>query len=151
MHKSLLSERRGLAIFSEKALMIAAALISLLLQIISFVTTWQGAEAYFSSAFPLAPLLFAVAVQWVVYLPSNSIRRKPGVGKIIALALALLCSNYFSFVGIYSAVNPPTVYLQQTYNAYSAELTAVAEELDSARKARSTGDIDGAENAVSSR
>ena len=51
MHKSLLSERRGLAIFSEKALMIAAALISLLLQIISFVTTWQGAEAYFSSAF----------------------------------------------------------------------------------------------------
>ena len=45
MHKSLLSERRGLAIFSEKALMIAAALISLLLQIISFVTKWQGAEA----------------------------------------------------------------------------------------------------------
>ena len=71
MHKSLLSERRGLAIFSEKALMIAAALISLLLQIISFVTTWQGAEAYFSSAFPLAPLLFAVAVQSVVYFTSN--------------------------------------------------------------------------------
>ncbi len=87
MHKSLLSERRGLAIFSEKALMIAAALISLLLQIISFVTTWQGAEAYFSSAFPLAPLLFAVAVQSVVYFTSNSIRRKPGAGKIIALAL----------------------------------------------------------------
>lgn len=151
MHKSLLSERRGLAIFSEKALMIAAALISLLLQIISFVTTWQGAEAYFSSAFPLAPLLFAVAVQSVVYFTSNSIRRKPGAGKIIALALALLCSNYFSFVGIYSAVNPPTVYLQQTYNAYSAELTAAAEELDSARKARSTGDIDAAVNAVISR
>lgn len=150
MHK-ILSERRGLAIFSEKALMIAAALISLILQVISFVTTWQGAEAYFSSAFPLAPLLFAAAVQSVVYFTSNSIRRKPGAGKFIALALALLCSNYFSFVGIYSAVNPPAVYLQRTYNAYSAELTAAAEELDSARKARSTGDIDSAVNAVISR
>ena len=33
MHKSLLSERRGLAIFSEKALMIAAALILSLIHI----------------------------------------------------------------------------------------------------------------------
>ncbi|MFR0871116.1 MAG: hypothetical protein ACLSG5_06865 [Oscillospiraceae bacterium] len=149
MHKSLLSERRGLAIFSEKALMIAAALISLLLQIISFVTTWQGAEAYFSSAFPLAPLLFAVAVQSVVYFTSNSIRRKPGAGKIIALALALLCSNYFSFVGIYKPLIRRR-FTSADSNAYSAELTAAAEERLRA-KARSTGDIDAAVNAVISR
>lgn len=148
MRRSLLSERRGLAIFSEKALMIAAALISLLLQIISFVTTWQGAEAYFSSAFPLAPLFFAAAVQSVVYFTSNSIRRKPGAGKLIALSLAMLCSNYFSFVGIYSAVNPPTVYLQRTYNAYSSELSAVGEEINSANRAKSVSDINRAVNAV---
>lgn len=149
--RNFLSERRGLAIFSEKAMMLAAALISLLLQMISFVTTWQGAEAYFSSAFPLAPLLFAVAVQSVVYFTSNSIRGKPGAGKFIALILALLCSNYFSFVGIYSAVNPPAVYLNRTYNAYCAELTAKADDLDSARSAESTSDIDRAVNGVISR
>lgn len=149
--RKFLSERRGLAIFSEKSMMLAAALISLLLQIISFVTTWQGAEAYFSSAFPLAPLFFAVAVQSVVYFTSNSIRNKPGAGKFIALILALLCSNYFSFVGIYSAVNPPTVYLNRTYNAYCAELSAAADELNSARQAESAADIDSAVNGVISR
>ncbi len=148
---SLLSERRGLAVFSEKALMIAAALASLLLQIISFFTTWQGAEAYFSSAFPAAPLLFALAVQSVVYFSANSIRRKAGAGKIVALFMALCCSSYFSFVGIYSAVNPAGLYLRNTYNAYSAELQAAAEEINSARSALSDADINRAVNTVISR
>lgn len=149
--RSLLSERRGLAVFSEKSLMIAAALASLLLQIISFFTTWQGAEAYFSSAFPAAPLLFAAAVQSVVYFSANSIRRKAGAGKITALIMALCCSSYFSFVGIYSAVNPPELYLQRTYNAYSAELQAVADEINSKQDLNSTADINRAVNAVISR
>lgn len=144
----LLSERRGLAVFSEKALMISAAATSLLLQLISFATTWQGAEAYFSSAFPLAPLLFAVAVQSVVYFTANSVRRKPGAGKFTALILALLCSNYFSFVGIYSAVNPPTVYLQRTYGAYSSELSATADGINEQRLADFTAGINRAVNAV---
>ena len=146
--RSLLSERRGLAVFSEKSLMIAAALASLLLQIISFFTTWQGAEAYFSSAFPAAPLLFAAAVQSVVYFSANSIRRKAGAGKITALIMALCCSSYFSFVGIYSAVNPPELYLQRTYNAYAAELHAVADEINSAQELNSSADINRAVNAV---
>lgn len=149
--RSLLSERRGLAVFSEKSLMIAAALASLLLQIISFFTTWQGAEAYFSSAFPAAPLLFAAAVQSVVYFSANSIRRKAGAGKITALIMALCCSSYFSFVGIYSAVNPPELYLQRTYNAYSSELQAVADEINSKQNLNSTADINRAVNAVISR
>ncbi len=145
------SARRELAIFSENALMITAALTSLLLQIISFVTTWQGAEVYFSSAFPLAPLFFAAAVQSVVYFVANSIRNSPGAGKLIALLLALLCSNYFSFVGIYSAVDPPTVYLQRTYSSYSSELIAEAERLNAERNADSTAAIDRAVNSAISR
>lgn len=147
----MLSEQRVLAVFSEKALMIAAAAASLLLQIISFFTTWQGAESYFSSAFPAAPLLFAVAVQSVVYFSANSIRRKAGAGKVIALIMALCCSSYFSFVGIYSAVNPADVYLQRTYSAYAAELQSVADGLNAARDTNSAADINRAVNAVISR
>ena len=151
MSKRSLSESRGLAVFGERALMIAAAIASLLLQIISFFTTWQGAEAYFSSAFPAAPLVFALAVQSVVYFSANSIRRKAGAGKIIALFMALCCSGYFSFVGIYSAVNPAGLYLQRTYSAYAAELQAVADGLNSARNAESSADINRAVNGVISR
>lgn len=132
-------------------MMIAAAVASLLLQIISFFTTWQGAEAYFSTAFPAAPLVFALAVQSVVYFSANSIRRKAGAGKIIALFMALCCSGYFSFVGIYSAVNPPGLYLQRTYSAYVAELRSIADGLNSARSADSTADINRAVNVVISR
>lgn len=149
--QGLLSEIKGLAVFSEKALMIAAASASLLLQIISFFTTWQGAEAYFSSAFAAAPLLFAVAVQSVVYFSANSIRRKAGAGKVVALLMALCCSSYFSFVGIYSAVNPAGVYLQQTYSAYAAELQSIAEGVNSARNTLSSADINRAVDGVISR
>ncbi|MGN1339708.1 MAG: hypothetical protein ACI4WS_05405 [Oscillospiraceae bacterium] len=151
MSKRVKPGGNGLAVFGERAMMIAAAVASLLLQIISFFTTWQGAEAYFATAFPAAPLVFALAVQSVVYFSANSIRRKAGAGKIAALFMALCCSGYFSFVGIYSAVNPPGVYLQRTYSGYAAELQAAAEGLNSARNADSSADINSAVNAVISR
>ena len=149
--RRFVNDSRGLSVFGERALMIAAALASLLLQIISFFTTWQGAEAYFSTAFPAAPLVFALAVQSVVYFSANSIRRKAGAGKIIALFMALCCSGYFSFVGIYSAVNPPGLYLRQTYNAYAAELQSAADMINSERNNASSAEINRAVNGVISR
>ena len=76
-----------LKIFKEKKLAYVAAGVSLLLQIISFLTTYQGAEYYFKGIFVLAPLLFAVAVQVVVYFLENSIRGKKNATKILALIL----------------------------------------------------------------
>lgn len=117
-----------LFLFREGSLMAVAAIVSLLLQIISFFTTWNGAKAYFDATFAYAPLLFAIAVQTVVYFLANGIRRRVTALKIIALALAMSCSTYFSFVGIYNSVNPPSQYLEQTYTAYSKTLSSYAGE-----------------------
>ncbi len=119
-----------LFLFRENALMIVAAVVSLLLQIISFFTTLDGARAYFAETFAAAPLMFALAVQSVVYFLENGIRRRATFAKMIALALAVCCSSYFSFVGIYNNINPPESYLEKTYNAYKTELEDTLEGLE---------------------
>ena len=103
-------------LFRDGTLMVVAAAVSLLLQIISFFTTFDGAKAYFEATFALAPLFFALAVQAVVYFLENGIRRRVTPAKITALTLAIFCSSYFSFVGIYNNINPPERYLEQTYS-----------------------------------
>ncbi len=119
-------------LFREQSLMIVAAIVSLLLQIISFFTTLDGAKAYFAATFAYAPLLFALAVQTVVYFLENSIRRRTSFLKCVALCMAICCSSYFSFVGIYNNINPPVQYLERTYNSYVKQLTAQHEVLLSA-------------------
>lgn len=126
--KSFFSGSGDLFLFKEQSLMAVAAVVSLLLQIISFFTTWDGAQAYFAATFAYAPLLFAVAVQSVVYFLENGLRRRVTPAKIAALVLAICCSSYFSFVGIYNNVNPPSQYLERTYNGYVKELDALRED-----------------------
>ena len=123
--KLFFSEGSDLFLFKDKSLMVVAAIVSLLLQVISFFTTLDGAKAYFAATFAYAPLLFALAVQTVVYFLANGIRRRILPGKVVALLLAVCCSSYFSFVGIYNNVNPPSQYLERTYNGYVKELTAL--------------------------
>lgn len=113
-----------LNIFKDKKLIYVAALVSLFLQIISFVTTYQGASYYFKEIFALSPLLFATAVQSVVYFLENSVRHRAGFTKITALVLAIACSTYFSYIGIYNTVNSPLDYYRQAYNSYKEELEA---------------------------
>ena len=104
-----------LKIFKDKRLAYVAAGVSLLLQLISFLTTYQGAEYYFKGIFILAPVFFAVAVQLVVYFLENSVRGKKSAAKILALVLAMCCSSYFSYIGIYNNVNSPLTYYQEKY------------------------------------
>ncbi len=119
-----------LFLFRENALMIVAAVVSLLLQVISFFTTLDGAKSYFAQTFAAAPLMFALAVQSVVYFLENGIRRRVTLAKITALTLAVCCSSYFSFVGIYNNINPPESYLEKAYNAYKTELKDTVEGLE---------------------
>lgn len=118
-----------LKIFKDKKLIYVAAIVSLFLQIISFVTTYQGASYYFKEIFILSPLLFALAVQSVVYFLENSIRHSANFTKILSLVLAILCSSYFSYIGIYNTVNSPLSYYQQTYTTYKTELETDYENL----------------------
>ncbi len=123
--KSFFSGSGDLFLFRENTLMAVSAIVSLLLQIISFFTTLDGAKAYFAATFAYAPLLFAVAVQSVVYFLENGLRRRVTFLKIVALIMAICCSSYFSFVGIYNNINPPTQYLERTYNTYAKELQGI--------------------------
>ena len=125
--KSFFGGSSDLFLFREKTLMAVSAIVSLLLQIISFFTTLDGAKAYFAATFAYAPLLFSLAVQSVVYFLENGLRRRVTFLKILALTMAICCSSYFSFVGIYNNINPPSQYLRQTYNGYVRELSALRE------------------------
>lgn len=137
-----------LFIFRDSALMVVAAVVSLLLQVISFFTTLDGAKAYFETTFALAPLFFALAVQSVVYFLENSIRRKATAAKVIALSMAIFCSSYFSFVGIYNNINPPESYLEKTYNSYSAQLRKLAEDISFSDAADSGAEVNKAVNGI---
>lgn len=130
--KSFFGDSGDVFLFRDRSLMVVAAVVSLLLQIISFFTTWDGAKAYFAATFAYAPLLFSLAVQSVVYFLENGLRRRPSFGKILALVMAMCCSSYFSFVGIYNSINPPAQYLERTYSSCVKALTSQREQLLSA-------------------
>ncbi len=146
--KSFFGGSGELFLFKEQALMVVAAVVSLLLQIISFFTTLDGATAYFAATFAYAPLLFSLAVQSVVYFLENSVRRRLSFGKVLALAMAICCSSYFSFVGIYNNINPPSQYLERTYGGYVKTLTAQQEQLLSAGNDKYISAVDEGVNLI---
>ncbi len=112
-------------IFSETALTILVSVVTLLLQIISFATTWSGSRIYLEGVFPYASLLFAVAIQATAYFFSNSLRNKISVLKVVAMVTALCCSTYYSYIGIYNSVNSPVKFLQERYVRIQEELTGI--------------------------
>lgn len=136
------------AVFGENALVIVGAAVSLFLQVISFFTTLDGARAYFEATFALAPLLFALAVQTVVYFLENSVGRRVTAAKAMALALAVMCSSYFSFIGIYNNINSPESYLERTYDGYCRELNSALSRIEGNNERRAAALTDTAVNAV---
>jgi len=75
--------------------------------------------------FPYAPLLFALAIQATAYFISNSLRTRITFLRVLAMAVALCCSTYYSYIGIYNSVNSPVSYLQENYMRISDELTRI--------------------------
>lgn len=116
-----------LALFSESSLVILASVVTLLLQLISFVNTWNGSQVYLEGIFPFASLLFAVAIQSTAYFFSNSLRDSIRPLKVAALTAAMCCSTYYAYVGIYNSVNSPVTYLQENYLRITHDLTDVYE------------------------
>lgn len=121
------------SLFSDKVLLILISVVTLLLQLISFATTWDGAKVYLENIFPYAALCFAIAIQATSYFFGNSLRQKVSPLKLIALFVTICCSIYFSYIGVYNSVNSPVTYLQENYmqisgdlkQLYSAELNTV--------------------------
>ena len=106
-------------------LLILISVVTLLLQLISFATTWSGSKIYLEGVFPFASLLFAVAIQSTAYFLSNSLRTRVSLLKVTALFAAICCSTYYSYIGIYNSVNSPDRYLQKNYARISSELNGI--------------------------
>lgn len=126
--------------FSDASLVVLISLVTLFLQLISFATTWNGAGVYLEGIFPYASLLFALAVQSTAYFLSNSLRRRITFLKVTALAVALCCSTYCSYIGIYQTVNPPVTYLREQYVRIAQEIgdifySRLDEEVSEAKRA----------------
>lgn len=111
--------------FSDRFLVVLISAVTLLLQLISFATTRNGSKVYLDGIFPYAALLFAVAIQSTAYFLSNSLRRRISFLKITAMTVALCCSTYYSYIGIYHSVNSPVSYLQENYLRISDEMTRI--------------------------
>lgn len=105
--------------------MVLVSIVTLFLQAISFATTWSGSKVYLEGVFPFAPLLFALAIQATAYFLSNSLRTRITLLKVVAMVVALCCSTYYSYIGIYNSVNSPVSFLQENYMRISDELTRI--------------------------
>lgn len=134
------NKKKNISLFSQQSLVILISIVTLLLQLISFATTWDGAGIYLEGVFPYASLCFAIAIQATAYFFSNSLRNRVSILKVVALGTALCCSTYYSYIGIYNSVNSPVIYLQESYIRISQEMTeqydeALASTLAAAQKA----------------
>lgn len=137
--KALKFSKPQITFFSEHCLVFLVSVVTLLLQLISFATTWNGSRIYLEGVFPYASLLFAIAIQSTAYFFSNSLRIRMNPLKVLALLAALCCSTYYSYIGIYNSVNSPVSYLQENYVRIDHDLTQIyqtklAENLSSARE-----------------
>lgn len=128
LQKTFHKPQRKLSLFGDSSLVALISIVTLLLQLISFVTTWNGSKIYLDGVFPYASLLFAIAIQATAYFFSNSLRGRLSFLKIVALCAALCCSTYYSYIGIYNSVNSPVSYLQESYISIRQDLTQTFQE-----------------------
>ncbi|MEG0153138.1 MAG: hypothetical protein RR744_08185 [Cellulosilyticaceae bacterium] len=114
-------------IFNQSTLGWLIVLVTVFLQIISLATTYEGSKVYFGGVnlpFALsAPLLFALAIQLVVFCMSHTIRKHFKIWLVLILCMATLCSTYFSYIGIYNHINSPVDYLQERYKQIYGSMT----------------------------
>ena len=106
---------------------------ALLLQIVSFFTTYAGVAMYFGNIFDLAPLFIALTIQGVLYLtavsafqPGRKNRRKRS-----ALIICTLISVAFSYTGLVTLANSPQVDYKRAYESYVDTFKALKEEVAS--------------------
>ena len=106
---------------------------ALLLQIVSFFTTYAGVSMYFGNIFDLAPLFIALTIQGVLYLPAIS-AFQPGRKnhrKRWALIICTLISVAFSYTGLVTLANSPKVDYKRAYESYVDTFQALKDEVAS--------------------
>lgn len=122
------NDYRGTEIlFNQNTLAWLVVIVTVFLQIISLATTFEGSKVYFGGVnlpFGLsAPLLFALAIQLIVFCMSHTIRKHFKAWLVMILVMATACSTYFSYIGIYNHINSPVDYLEERYKQIYGNMT----------------------------
>lgn len=139
---------QAFGLFSDEILTILVSVVTFLLQLISFATTWNGSKIYLENIFPFASLFFAIAIQATAYFLSNSLRNRSSLLKVLAMVVALCCSTYYSYMGIYNSVNSPVSYLQEHYTEVADALTNQLREETDARTSQAKKELGDAGAAI---
>lgn len=98
-----------------------AKVLTFLLQIISFVTTYAGFTFFLGTVNPIAPLFMAITIQGGCYYLLNytSSRKRTGTWKRnILLGMLILTSTITSYIGIYDGVVRPVEKMERQYENY---------------------------------
>lgn len=129
-------------VFNKTSLAWLIVIVTLLLQLISLATTYKGSIVYFGGVeLPFnisAPLLFALAIQLIVFCVSHTIRLNFKKGLMIVLIMATLCSTYFSYIGIYNYINSPINYLEERYKQINSNISDKYEVIKETNKGTMT-------------
>lgn len=104
---------------------------ALLLQVVSFFTTYAGVAMYFGNVFDLAPLFIALTIQGVLYLTAVSAFQpgKKNRRKRVALILCTFISVAFSYTGLVTLANSPLTDYKRAYDSYVDTFQALKEEV----------------------
>lgn len=108
-------------IFSSYLSKNVAKILTLLLQIISFVTTYAGFTFFLGELNPFAPLLIALVVQGGCYYLLNYTSANKRIGKwrrTILLVVLVSISVVTSYMGIYNTTVSPISEMEDTYYLY---------------------------------
>lgn len=96
-------------------------IFTLLLQILSFLTTYAGFTFFLKNINPFAPVILALVVQGTAYYLLNfrSSRKRDGNWKRnVLLCLVFAISITTSFVGVSNTIRSPIEDIKETYNGY---------------------------------
>lgn len=107
------------------------SIIMILLQFISIFTTYAGANYYLRGVNPLAPVLFAIAIQaGLLYLANSyaNTTRKKGYHFLLLLLFTFI-SIVFSYTGLAIVSIPPENEYEKVYQEYSTALNIVKNDL----------------------
>lgn len=98
-----------------------AKVFTLLLQFISFVTTYSGFVFFLGTVNPVAPLFMAITIQGLCYYLLNytSTKKHRGGGKkTFLLAMCVIISITTSYMGIFDSVVKPVELIKNQYKNY---------------------------------
>lgn len=106
-------------------------ILTFLLQVISFFTTYAGFAFFLGDVNPLAPLFMAITVQFSCYYLMNysASKKRTGSGKFVLLSIIMLgISICTSYIGVFNSLIKPVDVIKEKYSNYKSTLEIIIDD-----------------------